>query len=25
VLCPAFGLYVAIRLILDGNYNVLGF
>ena len=25
VLCPAFGLYVSVRLILDGNYSVLGF
>ena len=24
VLCPAFGLYVSVRLILDGNYSVLG-
>ena len=24
VLCPAFGLYVAVRLILDGNYSALG-
>ncbi len=25
VLCPMFGLYVSIRLILDGNYGILGF
>ena len=25
VLCPAFGLYVSVRLILDGNYGILGF
>ena len=25
VLCPMFGLYVSIRLILDGNYGMLGF
>lgn len=25
VLVPAFGLYVSLRLILDGNYGVLGF
>ena len=25
VLIPAFGLYVSVRLILDGNYGVLGF
>ena len=25
VLIPAFGLYVSLRLILDGNYGVLGF
>ncbi len=25
VLCPAFGVYVSVRLILDGNYSVLGF
>ena len=24
VLCPAVGMYVAARLILDGNYSVLG-
>ena len=25
VFIPAFGLYVSVRLILDGNYGVLGF
>ena len=25
IVIPAFGLYVSIRLILDGNYQVLGF
>ena len=25
VVCPAFGLYVSVRLILDGNYGILGF
>ena len=25
VLCPLLGLYVAIRLIVDGNYSVLGY
>ncbi len=24
VLCPLLGLYVSLRLILDGNYGVLG-